>query len=69
RSSTPGTGHRERSKHRQPEDGSSSKDKRSDVEKTSRPSSSRNASKRAVASSSSCFVGCWVWRRRGRRTS
>ncbi|CAN0892864.1 Casein kinase 1-like protein 10 [Linum grandiflorum] len=52
RSSTPGTGHRERSKHRQPEDGSSSKDNRSDVEKSSRPSSSRNASKRAVASSS-----------------
>ncbi|CAN1232096.1 Casein kinase 1-like protein 10, partial [Linum grandiflorum] len=35
RSSTPGTRHRERSKHRQPEDGSSSKDNRSDVEKSS----------------------------------
>ncbi|CAN1233302.1 Casein kinase 1-like protein 10, partial [Linum perenne] len=45
-------GHRERSKHRQAEDGSSSKDNRSDIEKSSRPSSSRNVSKRAVASSS-----------------
>ncbi|CAN1233310.1 Casein kinase 1-like protein 10 [Linum perenne] len=52
RRSTPGTGHRERSKHRQAEDGSSSKDNRSDIEKSSRPSSSRNVSKRAVASSS-----------------
>ncbi|CAL1382929.1 unnamed protein product [Linum trigynum] len=51
RKSASGTGHRERSKHRQAEDGSSSKDNRSDVEK-SRPSSSRNMSKKAVASSS-----------------
>ncbi|CAI0464774.1 unnamed protein product [Linum tenue] len=51
RKSASGIGHRERSKHRQAEDGSSSKDNRSDVEK-SRPSSSRNMSKKAVASSS-----------------
>ncbi|CAN1246910.1 Casein kinase 1-like protein 10 [Linum grandiflorum] len=51
RKSAPVSGHRERSKHRQADDASSSKDNRSDVEK-SRVSSTRNTSKKAVASSS-----------------
>ncbi|CAI0448927.1 unnamed protein product [Linum tenue] len=51
RKSVSSIGYRERSKNRQAEDGSSSKDNRSDIEK-SRPSSSRNVSKKAVASSS-----------------
>ncbi|CAN1271106.1 Casein kinase 1-like protein 10 [Linum perenne] len=57
RKSAPVTSHRERSKHRQGEDASSAKDtvsekgQRSDIDK-SRASSSRNISKKAIASSS-----------------